>query len=60
MPDNVFGSSKGNEDSAAGKLERDGISRTSADQFEIGGYRYSSLNDAVAEAGRRERKGGSA
>ena len=61
MSDNVFSStSKGTEDSAAGDVERYGISRTSVEQFEVGGYRYSNVQDAIAEAQRRERKGGSA
>lgn len=46
--------------SAAGELERHGISKVSVDHFEVGGYRYSNLKDAVAEAERRERKGGAA
>jgi hypothetical protein len=40
------------EDSPA-QLERYGIVRYSTDHFVIGGYRYSRLEDAVAEAKRR-------
>jgi hypothetical protein len=36
-----------------GELERYGIVRYATDHFVIGGYRYSRLEDAVAEAKRR-------
>ena len=36
-----------------GQLKRWGIARVPADHFEYGGYRYTNLNDAVAEAKRR-------
>ena len=37
----------------AGELERYGIVRVPAEHFEYGGYRYTNLADAVAEAKRR-------
>ena len=33
-----------------------GITRVTVEQFEYGGYRYTNLNDALAEARRREPK----
>jgi hypothetical protein len=36
-----------------GQLERYGIVRYATDHFVVGGYRYSRLEDAVAEAKRR-------
>lgn len=39
-------------DSAA--MARLGIARVPADHFEVGGYRYTNLGDAVAEARRRQ------
>lgn len=33
-------------------LARRGIVRVSVDQFEVGGYRYTSLKDAIAQANR--------
>jgi hypothetical protein len=40
-------------DDVPGLLERYGIVRNSTDHFAVGGYRYSRLEDAVAEAKRR-------
>lgn len=60
MAKTASGSSKAGEDPLPGELERYGISRVSIDQFEVGGYRYSNLQDAIAEARRREQKGASA
>jgi hypothetical protein len=37
---------------SAAELTRRGIVRTSVDQFEVGGYRYSSLKDAMAQSDR--------
>ncbi len=34
------------------ELERRGIVRVSVDQFEVGGYRYTSLKDAMAQSDR--------
>jgi hypothetical protein len=41
----------------AGDLKRYGITRVPTEHFEYGGYRYSSLEHAVAEARRREARG---
>ena len=57
MPDPVSGSNAEAKAAAAAILERHGIRKVSVDQYRIGGYRYSSLDDAVAEARRRERRG---
>lgn len=37
--------------------ERHGIVRVATEHFEVGGYRYSRLGDAVAEAARRRAAG---
>lgn len=37
-----------------------GIARVPADHFEVGGYRYTNLGDAVAEARRRRSAGNAA
>jgi hypothetical protein len=34
------------------ELARRGITRTSVDQFEVGGYRYTNLKDALAQSDR--------
>ncbi len=34
------------------ELSRRGIVRVSVDQFEVGGYRYTSLKDAIAQSDR--------
>jgi hypothetical protein len=34
------------------ELSRRGITRLSVDQFEVGGYRYTSLKDAIAQSDR--------
>ena len=34
------------------ELTRRGIVRVSVEQFEVGGYRYTSLKDALAQSGR--------
>lgn len=36
-------------------LDRYGIARVTSEHFEYGGYRYSNLKDAVAEAERRSK-----
>jgi hypothetical protein len=36
-------------------LERYGIARVTSEHFEYGGYRYTNLKDAVAEAERRSK-----
>jgi hypothetical protein len=41
-----------------GQLEHYGIVRYATDHFVIGGYRYSRLEDAVAEARRRRASSG--
>ena len=35
------------------ELARRGIVRVTVDQFEVGGYRYTSLKDAFAQSGRQ-------
>ena len=40
----------------ANEEARYGIRRVTMDQFEIGGYRYTNLADAIAEGKRRQRK----
>ena len=41
------------------ELTRRGITRVSIDQFEVGGYRYTSLKDAIAQSDRSDRATGS-
>ena len=38
--------------SSPAELARRGIVRVSIDQFEVGGYRYTSLRDAIAQSDR--------
>jgi hypothetical protein len=38
--------------SSPAELARRGIVRVSVDQFEVGGYRYTSLKDAIAQSDR--------
>ncbi len=38
-------------------LERNGIVRIATERFEVGGFRYDRLSDAVAEARRRSALG---
>lgn len=46
-------------DDADGELERQGIVRIATERFEVDGYRYDRLSDAVAEARRRNALGSS-
>ena len=46
------------EESDAEAEARYGIVRVPADRFEIGGYRYTNVADAISEAKRRESKAG--
>ncbi len=39
------------------ELARRGIVRVSVDQFEVGGYRYTSLKDAIAQSDRASAPG---
>lgn len=41
-------------ESDSADMARLGIARVPADHFEVGGYRYTKLGDAVAEARRRQ------
>ena len=42
------------------ELTARGIRRVSVDQFEVGGYRYTSLKDAIAQSARSKIEQGSA
>lgn len=46
-------------DPEAAHLERYGITRVRADTYHVGGFRYGNIADAIAQAKRAERDGGS-
>lgn len=49
--------SAGSQSEAANEMDRYGITRVPVDYFHFGQYRYTHLEDAVAEAERQRHKG---